>query len=131
MKARRTIYFLNASSPATEAAIETAVALSQGEKAALQAVDADHGRVRLRLLVGSLTGSPSFTIDSLAGSIDGTNYRTVQSFAPISITTAGEKDGPEITAPLFQYTHLKLLATVSTIGAGNTAPMTFALECIA
>lgn len=127
---KRTITLLNAVTVDAEADAEAAYTLTSGDIHALNTCMASGGRVFLRILCGTATGSPSFTIDSLSGSIDGTNYRNVQSFAPISITAAGEKDGPEITAPLHRYTLLKLLVTVSALDGSNKLPVTAALEVI-
>ena len=126
----RVITLLNAITADSEGDVETAYTLTAGDIHALNTCMASGGRVLLRVLGGSVTGSPSFTIDSLTGSIDGTNYRSVQSFAPISITAAGEKDGPEITAPLHRYTLLKLLATVSSLDGSNKLPLTAQLLVI-
>lgn len=131
MQVNRTINILNAAVVDAEADAEAVYTLTSGDLHAINTCMASGGRVFLRILCGTPTSSPSFTIDSLSGTIDGTNYRTIQSFAPISITAAGEKDGPEITAPLHGYTALKLLITVTTLNGSNYLTVTAGLRVIA
>ena len=108
--------------------MEAAVTLAAHEPALLARASV-HGRIRLRIKGSSVTGSPSFTIDSIQGSIDGTNYVTIQSFAPISVTGAGELAGVEITPPLSaDFQKLKLLATVSQLSGSHKLTVLATLE---
>lgn len=76
-------------------------------------------RVMFHLIASGKSGSPSFTIDSISRSLDGTNYETWQSFAPISITANGVAAPVGIALPPGPIQKLRLDSTVTTLSASH------------
>lgn len=107
-----------------EADIETPLTLTQAHKDALERCEAAGGKKRLRVLASSETGAFDATIDTLSGSIDGTNYVILQAFSGLQITTAGEQKATnpllmEITAPLTGFAKLRLDVTAANVDGSN------------
>jgi len=124
------IVLLNAATIDAEADIEVAVALDEYQQRAIERCEANGGKKRFRWKAGSLTGTPDFTIDKLQASFDsGSNYVDVQTFTGLAGDTAAEHTTTnpllmEITAPLTGATHLKILATVTTLDGSNKLVVT-------
>lgn len=105
-----------------EADVEAPYTISgnNSEVAKMMARASVHGRIVLLIFASAKSGSPSFTIDSISGTIDGTNYAILQSFAPISITANGEQTPVEITVPLPpNLTKIRLDITVTTLSGSH------------
>lgn len=90
----------------------------------LDPVDGVHlaapGRKALRLAASSSSGSPSFTVDSISGSFDGTNWVVLQNFSPVSVTGNGEKALLELANVLpAELRKLRLDVTVVQLSASH------------
>ena len=116
--------------PATvkaEATVETALALTQAQNELIREACC-YGRMSLRVAAANKVLSPSFTVDALQGSFDGTNFVTLQSFAPLAVTANGELGLIEIVTHLpRRLTHLKVLITVTTLDSSNYLDLLLAL----
>lgn len=110
-----------------EGDVEAPVTLTADQKAQL-AWAAARGRVVLRVLASAKSGSPSFTLDSLSISKDGTNYAVAQYFNPISVTADGEKEPVEIVAALLQAAKLRLDSTVVQLSGSHKITLAVQLE---
>jgi hypothetical protein len=121
---RRTITLLNAVDCVAEAGVEAELTLTEQQRSDLAQASCYCG-VSLRVLIGTLVGSPSFVIDGLQYSIDGTNWATLPSIVNITVTAAGEKAIVLLTDLIpAAVTKLRLSATVTTLTAGNHCPVT-------
>ena len=84
----------------SEADVEGALDLTERQADRISQVMASPGgRAVILFSTSTVTGTPAFTITGIEYTIDGTNFRTWRSFAPVDINAAGELVGPEITAP--------------------------------
>jgi hypothetical protein len=110
-----------------EGDIEAPYALTANEKVLLAVAE----KVALRVVASAEVGAASFTIDSISGSYNGTDYRVIQSFAPVSVTANGELQMPEITEPILGYSHLRLDVTVTTLDGSNKITITATLQVVA
>lgn len=121
MFAPRVIQIVNATAAAAEATIEAPVTLTVDDMNFLALADT----VVLRVKTANEVGAVNFAIDSLSGSIDGTNYRIIQTFTTYAITANGEPipstaGGLTVTNPIANMAKLRLDLTVTTLDGSNT-----------
>ncbi|MFA7279117.1 MAG: hypothetical protein WC100_03385 [Sterolibacterium sp.] len=118
------ITILNAVDCQAEATVEVAKTLSVDQQDMICRAESMGAKKRLRILASAEVGSADVTIDTISGSIDGTNFVILQAFTGLQITAAGEAKctNPllmEITAPLVGMTKLRLDATAAALDGSN------------
>lgn len=90
------------------AAAEVADGLATGLAEATKAV--------LRVLTKTKTGTVTFKIAGIAGSYDGTNFVTVETFTtPITIAAEGEQSPRQLNFPLVGLKKIKLVLSDDTV----------------
>lgn len=126
---QRRIFLIDAVDCVAEENVEAEYTLDREERRILAHAD----NIVFKLTKGTETGSPNFTIDSIA-IYDGTSWFTIETFGTAITVDAAGCPGVAVKAVSghFGYgTKLKLEATVTTLTADNHVTLTAVLEVTA
>lgn len=120
------IVLVDATLPKAEATVETAYQLKGPEWDSLAGAE----ETALVITAGALTSTPTFTVDTLQESRDGTTWRNVATISGVTINAAGETRynlaAVHIMAPYVRI----LIGTVTLSDSAYFATLQVALECV-
>jgi len=114
---------LSAAVPDAENEVEVSYQLPKDMRAWLAAAS----ETCLTIVAGTEVGAATFAVESLVESRDDTNWRTVEDFADVTISAAGEYRINLTKHVMAEY--VKMMIGTVTLSAGAYFPLEIALEC--